>query len=152
VEVPPDIQGHSHSGLLDGKETNPRQEIFAEMTYHDYYDPRRCIRTETHKLILNYSTAPSFMDPSQSWRPRSDTVSPSNRAVAYHPDSELFDLQKDTWEKENLAGKLEYQSLEIELLQRLYRHMVETADPLLAGAVMNPQHSRVINTLQKAGS
>ncbi len=151
-EVTPEIQGRSLAGMLDGREYNPRQEIFAEMTYHDYYDPRRCIRTESHKLIMNFSTAPFFMDPSQSWRPRSDTVSPPNRAVDYHPDFELYDLQMDPWEKENLAGKPEFQSLEIGLLQCLYRHMVETADPLLMGAVMNPQHSRVLNALQKAES
>ena len=69
LPIPANVQGRSFVALLDGREASPRDEIFAEMTYHDYYDPRRCIRTRTHKLIVNFTTAPYFMDPSQSWRP-----------------------------------------------------------------------------------
>jgi arylsulfatase A-like enzyme len=150
--VPRDVQGYSLMGLLDGNEYNPRQEVFAEMTYHGHYDPQRCIRTKEAKLILNFSTAPVFQDPSQSWRPRSDTALAVNQAVAFHPDIELYDLEQDPWELENLAGKPEYQSLEIGLLQRLHRQMVVTNDPLLHGAVMNPQHSRVLRALKNTGS
>lgn len=102
VPVPANIQGRSFAGLLDGKGYQPREAIFGEMTYHDYYDPRRSIRTETHKLILNFSAAPAFMDPSQAWRPRSETVVPENHAFAYHPKVEVFDLERDPWEQRTL--------------------------------------------------
>ena len=71
LPVPATVQGRSFASLLDGSGYTPRKEIFSEISHHDYYDPCRCIRTETHKLILNFSSAPAFMDPSQSWRPRS---------------------------------------------------------------------------------
>ncbi len=120
------------------------------MTYHDYYDPRRCIRTESHKLIANFSTAPFFMDPSQSWRPRSDTVTPPNHAVAYHPYIELYGLRGDPWEQENLADQPEHEAVQRELLRRLYRHLVETADPILVGAVTGPHHRAAQTYLEQA--
>src|SRR5438876_459450 len=78
--------------------------IFGEITYHDYYDPRRTVRTRGHTLIVNCSSAPAFMDPSQSWRPRADTVLPPNHALAYHSPFELYDLGRDPWEQKDVAG------------------------------------------------
>jgi N-sulfoglucosamine sulfohydrolase len=144
------VQGRSFTRLLDHQTYEPRQEIFTEMTYHDYYDPRRSIRTQGYKLIVNFSSAAFFMDPSQSWRPRSDTVSPANRAVSYHPDVELYDLQNDPWEIFDLSSNPETKGIKDDLLHRLCSFMVETEDPLLAGAVTSPQHERVINMLHEA--
>jgi arylsulfatase A-like enzyme len=144
------IQGRSFAPLLDGKPYQPRQEIFTELTYHDYYDPRRAIRTETHKLIVNFTTAPAFMDPSQSWRPSSDTKTPANHAVAYHPHVELFDLAKDPFEQNDVAGRPQYAAVRADLLKRLYRHLVQTKDPILAGAVTSPQHRRAVKLLEGA--
>jgi arylsulfatase A-like enzyme len=148
VPVPDKVQGRSFAPLLDGKPYQPREEIFTELTYHDYYDPRRAIRTQTHKLIVNFSTAYAFMDPSQCWRPSSDVVVPQNHAVAYHPHVELYDLNKDPWEQNDLAGRAEYASIRDGLLKRLHRHLVETKDPILQGAVTSPQHHRAVELLE----
>ena len=129
-----------------------RREIFAEMTYHDYYDPRRCIRTASHKLIANFSTAPSFMDPSQSWRPRSDTVVPANHAVSYHVPFELYDLRHDRWEHVNLAADPVHAEVFRELMGRLRRHLTETDDPILRGAVANPVAGRTLDALYGASA
>lgn len=152
VPVPENVQGRSFAGLLDGKSYQPRSEIFSELTYHDYYDPRRAIRTETHKLIVNFTTAPAFMDPSQSWRPQSDVVTPTNHAMAYHPHVELYDLVKDPWEQKDVARDASYAALRRELLKRLYQHLVETKDPILQGAVTSPQHRRVLELLQSSAA
>jgi arylsulfatase A-like enzyme len=148
VPVPDKVQGRSFVPLLDGKPYQPREEIFTELTYHDYYDPRRAIRTHTHKLIVNFSTAYAFMDPSQSWRPPSETVVPQNHAVAYHPHVELYDLAKDPWEQNDVAGRAEYASIRDSLLKRLHQHLVETKDPILQGAVTSPQHRRAVELLE----
>jgi arylsulfatase A-like enzyme len=144
LPVPPNVQGRS----LFGPRALPRSEIFAEMTYHDYYDPRRCVRTATHKLIANFSAAPSFMDPSQSWRPRADTVVPVNHALAYHVPVELYDLRQDPWEQTNLANQPAHTAIRRELAARLRRHLEETADPLLRGAVAGPLHWQALAELQ----
>ncbi len=146
----PGVQGRSLRPQLDGGRTAGRQAVFAEMSYHDYYDPRRCIRTDRHKLIANFSAAPAFMDPSQSWRPRSDTVVPANRAVAYHPLVELYDLERDPHEWENRADRAEDQETQLALLSRLADWMAETADPLLQGAVTPPIHRWALEALEAA--
>jgi N-sulfoglucosamine sulfohydrolase len=151
VPVPGRVQGRSLAPLLDRQPYTPRAEVFGEITYHDYYDPRRCIRTETHKLIVNFSSAPFFMDPSQSWRPRSDTIVPPNHALAYHPVIELYDLREDPWELRNLADDSAQASVRGELLRRLRRHLAETRDPILTEGVVSPMQRRAWSLLKGAG-
>jgi len=148
VPVPANVAGRSFAPLLDGKPYEPRREIFTEMTYHDYYDPRRAIRTESHKLIVNFTTAPAFMDPSQCWRPLSDTVVPANHAVAYHPHVELYDLANDPWEQKDVSQRPEYAPIRAALLKRLHQHLIETKDPILMGAVASPHHRRAVELLE----
>ena len=145
--APGTVQGRSFAALLDGGNYAPRDELFAEISHHDYYDPRRCVRTGRHKLIVNFSSAPFFMDPSQSWRPRSDTVVPENHALAYHPCLELYDLEKDPWELTNLAEAPGYGQTRQDLLARLRDHLVRTNDPILEGAITPPQHRKSLELL-----
>jgi N-sulfoglucosamine sulfohydrolase len=147
ISVPQNVQGRSFAPLLDGGDYTPRDAVFGEITYHDYYDPRRCIRTDTHKLIVNFSAAPAFMDPTQSWRPRSITVEPANPALVYHPLVELYDLREDPWEQKNLSEDPAHAPVRDELLRRLHAHLSDTQDPLLEGAVTSPMHMRAVEAL-----
>ena len=142
VAVPAAVQGRSLAPLLDGRSYNPRDAIFGEITYHDYYDPRRSVRTESHKLIVNFSSAPAFMDPSQSWRPRSDTVTPPNHALAYHPPCELYELTRDPWEQKDVSADPSHMAALGDLRSRLIAHLRNTQDPILKGAVTGPLHRR----------
>lgn len=152
IPIPGNVQGRSFAPLLDGAPFEPRTEIFGEISHHDYYDPRRCIRTATHKLIVNFSSAPFFMDPSQSWRPRSDTVVPENNALAYHEAVELYDLREDPWESNDLAEDAAHAPLRKQLLARLHRHLRETGDPILEGAITPPLHRKALRILEEAGA
>jgi N-sulfoglucosamine sulfohydrolase len=142
IPSPAGVQGRSFAPLLDGRAYTPRDAIFGELTYHEYYDPRRSVRTETHKLIVNFSSAPSFMDPSQSWRPRSEPLVPADPKTAYHPPFELFDLSSDPWEQRDIAREAQSAGVLADLRARLRRHVQETGDPLLTGAVACPMYSR----------
>jgi len=144
----PRLQGQSVLPLLEQAAFVPRACVFAEMTYHEYYDPQRCIRTERHKLIVNFSAAPAFMNPSQSWQPRSRPVTPAVPPVAYHPLIELYDLEHDPFEQHNLAESSMEQTVRADLLARLYDWMKTTDDPLLHGAVPSPTHARAVAVLQ----
>lgn len=147
VPVSENVQGRSFAPLLDGQTYAPRDAIFAEISHHDYYDPRRCIRTETHKLILNFSSAPAYMDPSQSWRPRSDTVVPEDHATAYHPCCELYDLVADPWEARDVGQSVKHADMRTALLNRLREHLESTNDPILRGAITPPMHGKALNLL-----
>ena len=147
MPIPANVQGRSFARLLDGRPYEPRGAVFGELTYHGYYDPRRSVRTRTHKLIVNFSSALSFMDPSQSWRPLSDTVVPPNPAHAFHVPVELYDLSSDPWEQRNLAAVEAQAAVREDLRARLRRHMDDTRDPLLDGAVADPMHRRSMEWL-----
>lgn len=146
------VHGRSLAPALDDATPAPeidRDEIYGEMTYHDYYDPRRCVRTRTHKLIVNFTAAPGFMDPSQSWRPRTTPVVPVRD---YHPAVELYDLVADPHETTDVAEEPACQEVRDKLLQHLDRWMHETADPLLDGAVTSPLHRRSVAVLAAASA
>jgi arylsulfatase A-like enzyme len=142
VPVPDRVQGRSFAPLLDGCDYRVRDVLFSELTYHDYYDPLRAVRTADHKLIVSFTAAPSYMDSSQSSRPRSDTVVPANHALSVHPPLELYDLRRDPWEQVNLAEADAYAGVLESLRGLLHAHMTETDDPLLRGAVTSPLHRR----------
>lgn len=145
-----DIQGRSFRPLLDGSQEayDARDAVFAEMTYHDYYDPRRSIRTDRHKVIVNFSSAPTFMDPSQSWNRRcTPRVSP-NGNIGSHPVVELYDLADDPYELTDLADDPSYADVRAELLAKLGDWMRSTGDPLLDGAVTSPAHRGAVRSLR----
>ena len=132
VPVAEGVQGQS----LD----QGRDAIFAEKTFHSYYDPMRCIRTERHKYVHNFEAAfavevpadiqagPIFRsDPNRYSRDRSSLV-------------ELYDLEDDPLEMINLAGKPEVSALEQELGRRLWAWMRETNDALLNGPIPSPYY------------
>lgn len=142
------VQGRSFAALLDRRPYVSRTEIFGEMTYHQYYDPLRCIRTRDFKLICNFASNPSFMNPSQTYRPATITVVPRMPEHTQHPDIELFDLRADPNEFNNLAADPNYAAQRNELLLRLHEWMRQTNDPLLNGVPMSPQHTRVLTVLR----
>ena len=147
IPVPDAVQGRSFRPLLDGEPYVPRDAVFGELTYHDYYDPKRCIRTERHKLILNFSNGPAFMDPTQTLRPRPDTIEPPNGKNSQHEVVELYDLEQDPWELNNVAGDAAYADIRATLVARLSEHLRATDDPLLKGAVAAPIHHDALRIL-----
>lgn len=147
VPAPGNLHGRTLLPLLAGAAAEARDTLFAELTYHDYYDPRRCVRTERHKLIVNFTTAPAFMDPSQSWRPRTRPVVPADPATAFHPLVELYDLMDDPNEWDNRADDPAQAATRQTLLTRLHNWMISTNDPLLTGAVTSPTHVRAVVAL-----
>ncbi len=142
IPVPGAASGRSALPLLDGRPGRTRSEVFAQISHHDYYDPRRCIRTARHKLIVNFSSAPSIMDSSQSWQPRSRPVTVVNGVAPYHPLVEMYDLDDDPDELTDIAERPDQSATRGQLLAQLTEWMQAVDDPLLAGPVPAPLHER----------
>jgi arylsulfatase A-like enzyme len=149
LDLPPPgpLQGRSFWPLLRGVPDPPRSEIFAEKTFHTYYEPMRAIRTTTHKYILNFEISTAVDVPTDV---RASPIYPLLRDEldrAREP-VELYDLQVDPGEQTNLAGQDSVAATEADLRHRLRAWMEETRDPLLAGPVASPYYADALRRLQ----
>jgi N-sulfoglucosamine sulfohydrolase len=146
VKHPPGVQGRSLLPLLRGETYERRRAIFGEKTFHSYYDPMRCVRTDRHKLIRNFETAfavevPGDIQAGPIFRADPSLYSKDRPAVV-----ELYDLEADPLEQRNLAGRAEVAEVEKRLNAELWRWMRETDDPLLEGPVPSPRYRLAIES------
>jgi N-sulfoglucosamine sulfohydrolase len=144
---PRPLQGNSFWPALTGSaEYSPRREVYAEKTFHTYYEPMRAIRTDHHKLIVNFEVSTCVDVPSDI---RQSPIYPLmlSQFDDVRPTIELYDLAADRWEQHNLAGSAEYASIERDLRQRLLDWMRATSDPLLVGPVASPYFTDALSHL-----
>lgn len=158
LPVPSNLHGKSFHGLLSGAGYRPNTQVFAEKTYHTYYDPMRAIRTDRYKLIANFEnapwqeTSPDYDNNAKGYVEVSKALDVPYR-VQYHPPIELFDLDADPYEQHNLADDPEYASIRDDLITRLEHWMRETEDPLLDGPMAQGAYTRRMAELKRiAGS
>jgi N-sulfoglucosamine sulfohydrolase len=140
VSPPSAVQGRSLLPLLRGESHQARNAIFAEKTFHSYYDPMRCIRTRTHKFIRNFETAFAVEVPADIQRSPIFQADPSRYSADRLALTELYDLEADPLEERNLSGTMEVREVERRLNEVLWRWMEETEDPLLKGPVPSPRY------------
>lgn len=136
VEPPPGVQGRSYLGLLQGRNYEPRTEVFAgQNTAPD--DIKRGIRTARYKYIRNYDEGPTLRLPTdiETSLTRRDL---GDEHLAPRPAVELYDLESDPLEMVNLAGRPEMAAVEQDLASRLDRFQRETDDPILSGTIPRP--------------
>lgn len=144
-KVPTDIDGKSFRAVLEETTAEHRSEIYtthsADTVFNVY--PIRSIRTERFKYILNLlpdhlhtnhsdilrkDGAGAFWD---SWD-RAVESDPSAAAIVrryfQRPAEELFDLDADPLEQENLAGRPEHRGTARDLRAKLERWMDAQGD------------------------
>ena len=137
-----ELQGQSFKSLiLPGKNSyQPRNHIFAELTYHDQgYNPIRCIRTKKWKFIKNFEKFGDqlFMIPVDFKDKASGKDYRANHPEynSIRPDEELYDLENDPGEWNNLAMDQDYKEVVSNLREQLMDFLKNTNDPVLDGSV-----------------
>ena len=145
--IPSNMHGQSFWPLLNGGAYSPRSEIFAEKTFHTYYEPMRAVRTARHKLIVNFEVSTRVDVPSDV---RESPIYPLMLAEldGIRPPVELYDLDQDRWEQHNLADDPDYADIQSDLRRRLLAWMQSTDDPLLRGPVPSPYYTTALARLR----
>jgi arylsulfatase A-like enzyme len=99
VPVPEHLDARSLAPLLRDPQAEWSDAAFAEFHGHHFPYPQRMIRTRTHKLVVN------------------------------PPDvNELYDLEADPYELNNVYGHPAYRDIQRELMSRLYQHLRQAGD------------------------
>ena len=146
VAIPEKVQGVSAAAVLRGESDAPlRDAVFAEHLSQPLRDnTSRAIRTDRYKLIRYFDAGRTIIKP----------IDVDPRAVAEHverprrdgtrPVVQLFDLERDPIEYENLASEPDYAEVVRELSDRLWRWMEEVDDPILQGPIRSPYYEESI--------
>ncbi len=147
VRKPDNLQGHSFRDVIDGRqEESPRTEVYAQRTSHALYDNlSRCVRGERYKLIRYFEPGRSVIFPTDAVPQRvASHVERARRRGGKRPVVELYDLENDPHEVENLAQKKEYAKVVDELSGKLWAWMEEVGDPLLEGPLVTPYYEEAM--------
>jgi arylsulfatase A-like enzyme len=118
IPQPEEMQGHSLRPLMRGEDlTGWRTSMYYRYWEH-MSNPHRVgahygVRTEKHKLIYYYGQA-------LGGKGRKDEVRT--------PEWELFDLDKDPLEMNNVYGQPDYQEISVQLKVELHRLQRELQD------------------------
>ncbi|MFW6189273.1 MAG: sulfatase [Planctomycetota bacterium] len=133
VDPPGNLDGSSFASAFDGGAG--RERIFAEQCGHGGPNELRCVRTERYKLIRNFGPQRRLSVPVDvNEREQAGTL----------PFVQLFDLEEDPLEVEDVSEDDEYAEVLRELDAALHGWMAEVEDPLLSGPIATPYYRRAM--------
>lgn len=138
--IPSTVQGKSLVPMLKNPKVKIRDTIFAEKNWHDYEDRSRALRTERFKYIRNdYADLPGTPSADAGRSPTMDAIrrlykegklTPLQARIFQRPRpaEELYDLQADKHEVNNLVSDLRYAKTLVELREKSKAWGRETDD------------------------
>jgi N-sulfoglucosamine sulfohydrolase len=132
------------------------------------YFPQRSVRDRQYKLIINLlqdraSPSSGYSGPDQHWVPGAtlEEISGADASIqqayaryANPPVEELYDLENDPWEFNNLADRPEFEAIQDRLKARLQAWQVETHDAIQDPACLarlTAEHDRIVETYYQEG-
>ncbi|MFC4990404.1 sulfatase family protein [Saliphagus infecundisoli] len=144
-ECPAGLGGRSVAGLIaDGVGGyDERDRIFAEMTWHDTYNPVRAIRTNRYKYIRNFWHLPTVYLPADVFASESGREVREAYGLPFRQYEELYDLRDAPREDDNVAHEPRYRDARRELSAQLLEWMNGTDDPLLDGPVVPGDYDEI---------
>ncbi len=148
---PTGVSGKSFYPLLTGGTYKPREHIFAARLYHgndvftpdtkaSTFDLSRCVRDSRYKLIYNLTPKMEYWPVDSSGDAGWQEILAAHKAGSLKPEHdrayfqtprpvlELFDLDTDPGELQNLAGKPEYKDVQLTLMAALQEKLITDFD------------------------
>ncbi|MFO8006802.1 MAG: sulfatase [Candidatus Brocadiia bacterium] len=135
LEAPDSLEGHSFASAFEPGSEPTREMIFAEHHGHGADGESRCVRTPRQKLIRNFAPQPQPAVPV-------DVSRPAGGGKRAHV--ELYDLENDPLETQNVADSPDYADLRQELDGLLWNWLERVDDPILRGPVATPYYRAAI--------
>jgi N-sulfoglucosamine sulfohydrolase len=135
------FHGRSFKPVMDGEESNGWDEIYCSHIFHEVtmYYPMRVIRNRQYKLIWNIAWRLEYPFATDLWAAstwqgvymRGDALYGKRKVENYlnRPEFELYDIQQDPDEINNLADIPEYKSVRDSLINRIKQFQMDTRDP-----------------------
>jgi N-sulfoglucosamine sulfohydrolase len=137
------FHGRSFKEVLNVMEPEGWNQIYASHTFHEItmYYPMRVVRDKNYKLIRNIAWRLEYPFASDLWAASTWQEVHRNQKEFYgkrkvqdylfHPEFELFDLEKDPDEILNLANDPDYKEVVDEMIKKMKAFQIQTRDPWL---------------------
>jgi N-sulfoglucosamine sulfohydrolase len=143
IERPAWLEGKSILPVLRGEKQAINEEVFAEVTYHAAYEPKRAVRTDRWKYIRRFGSRKTPVLPNCD-----DGFSKSlwlnngwkNQQL---PTESLYDLVFDPTEHHSLVNDSSAAEVLADMRKRLDRWMQSTNDPIQKGDVPAPHGAQI---------
>ncbi len=137
------LQGKSLVPVLTGQAKEHKRYVFGEMTTRGIINGSkhfgiRSVRSRRFKFIVNFTPDTPFKNACtknaifKSWQAKAEAGDEDAvekvRRYQHRPGIELYDVEADPYEWNNLAGNSNYATIEVELGRELRRWMKEQGD------------------------
>ncbi|HOJ10756.1 MAG TPA: sulfatase [Clostridiales bacterium] len=129
--IPKRVQGSSFAPVFTGTDYTPREFVIVERTWEASDDPVRAIRTPKYKYIRNYCPGwPIPVPPDYTRKVGKEIIEKiySNP----RPFEELYDIENDPCELNNLANDENHKEVKDEMWRTLENILIEDSDPVLS--------------------
>ena len=138
IDLPEWLQGESFLPIVRGESEEVNDEVFAEVTYHAAYEPKRAVRTQRWKYMRHFGGRDRPVLPNCDDSPSKDVWLDAGWQRLPMDEERLYDLAFDPNETRNRANDADAAEVLDDMRGRLDRWMARTDDPLLGGAHVQP--------------
>jgi len=131
LDQPDWLQGTSLLPLLNGEKEALHENIFAEVTFHAAFEPKRSVRSSRYNYIRNFAAPHTPVKPNCDRGYSKDYLMRAGLWDVNVSKEELYDLDLDPLERHNLADDPHYAEALGTMRAALQAWMKRTEDPIL---------------------
>ncbi len=143
IAPPAWLEGRSLFPLLRGEVNHLHDHLFAEVTFHAAYEPKRSARNDRFTYVRRYfdRTGPTLTNLDDSLT--KSQMSGTSWRTAPQPREELFDRWRSPQDQVNCIDDPAHAAVVASLRAAMDRWMKQTNDPLLNGDITPPEWAKV---------